>query len=111
MLTRAMEEDPAVRDSILDRRDGEGRSTRIVVWNRAGDSVYGLAARCNRMVDTSAELLGGPVYHYHPKLTAKEPQVGGAWEGHQAYGYWYYNRCHRPVLLSAMRPLDTTDRS
>ena len=56
LLTRAMEEDPAVRDSILDRRDGEGRSTRIALWNRAGDSVYGLAARCNRMVDTSAEL-------------------------------------------------------
>ena len=45
LLTRAMEEDPAVRDSILDRRDGEGRSTRIALWNRAGDSVYGLAAR------------------------------------------------------------------
>ena len=27
LLTRAMEEDPAVRGSILDRRDGEGRST------------------------------------------------------------------------------------
>ena len=42
LLTRAMEEDPAVRDSILDRRDSEGRSTRIALWNRAGDSVYGL---------------------------------------------------------------------
>ena len=80
LLTRAMEEDPAVRGSILDRRDGEGRSTRIALWNRAGDSVYGLAARCRRMVDTSAALLGGPVYHYQSKLTAKEPEVGGAWE-------------------------------
>ena len=87
LLTRAMEEDPAVRDSILDRRDGEGRSTRIALWNRAGDSVYGLAARSRRMVDTSAALLGGPVYHYQSKLTAKEPEVGGAWEWHQDYGY------------------------
>ena len=100
LLTRAMEEDPAVRDSILDRRDGEGRSTRIALWNRAGDSVYGLAARCNRMVDTSAALLGGAVYHYQSKLTAKEPEVGGAWEWHQDYGYWYYNGCLRPDLLS-----------
>jgi len=90
-----MEEDPAVRGSILDRRDGEGRSTRIALWNRAGDSVYGLAARCRRMVDTSAALLGGPVYHYQSKLTAKEPEVGGAWEWHQDYGYWYYNGCLR----------------
>ena len=83
LLTDAMEQDPAVRDSILDRRDSEGRSTRIALWNRAGDSVYGLAARCRRMVDTSAALLGGPVYHFQSKLTAKEPEVGGAWEWHQ----------------------------
>jgi ectoine hydroxylase-related dioxygenase (phytanoyl-CoA dioxygenase family) len=106
-----MEEDPAVRDSILDRRDGEGRSTRIALWNRAGDSVYGLAARTRRMVDTSAALLGGPVYHYQSKLTAKEPEVGGAWEWHQDYGYWYYNGCLRPDLLSVMIALDKTDRN
>ena len=111
LLTRAMEEDPAVRDSILDRRDSEGRSTRIALWNRAGDSVYGLAARTHRMVDTSAALLGGPVYHYQSKLTAKEPEVGGAWEWHQDYGYWYYNGCLRPDLLSVMIALDKTDRN
>jgi hypothetical protein len=106
LLTRAMEEDPAVRDSILDRRDGEGRSTRIALWNRAGDSVYGLAARTRRMVDTSAALLGGPVYHYQSKLTAKEPEVGGAWEWHQDYGYWYYNGCLFPHLASCQIALD-----
>ena len=99
-----------MRASILDRRDGEGRSTRIALWNRAGDSVYGLAARCQRMVDTSAALLGGPVYHYQSKLTAKEPEVGGAWEWHQDYGYWYYNGCLRPDLLSVMIALDKTTR-
>src|SRR5471030_1183781 len=93
LLTEAMEKDPAVRGSILDRRDGEGKSTRIALWNRAGDSVYGLAARSERMVDTSAALLGGDVYHYQSKLTAKEPAVGGAWEWHQDYGYWYYTGC------------------
>jgi ectoine hydroxylase len=110
LLTDAMEQDPAVRSSILDRRDGEGRSTRIALWNRAGDSVYGLAARCQRMVDTSAALLGGSVYHYQSKLTAKEPEVGGAWEWHQDYGYWYYNGCIRPDLLSIMVALDKTTR-
>src|SRR5947207_2087941 len=111
LLTRAMEEDPAVRESILDRRDGEGRSTRIALWNRAGDSVYGLAARSQRMVDTSAALLGGPVYHFQSKLTAKEPEVGGAWEWHQDYGYWYYNGCIRPDLLSVMVALVKTNRN
>jgi ectoine hydroxylase-related dioxygenase (phytanoyl-CoA dioxygenase family) len=106
LLTRAMQEDPAVRSSILDRRDGEGRSTRIALWNRAGDSVYGLAARCRRMVDTSAALLGGPVYHYQSKLTAKEPEVGGAWEWHQDYGYWYQNGCLFPDMASCLIALD-----
>jgi ectoine hydroxylase-related dioxygenase (phytanoyl-CoA dioxygenase family) len=110
LLKRAMEEDPAIRSSILDRRDAEGRSTRIALWNRAGDSVYGLAARMNRVVDTAETLLGGPVYHFQSKLTAKDPEVGGAWEWHQDYGYWYYNGCLRPDMLSMMIGLDRTTR-
>ncbi len=62
-----------------DRRDGEGRSTRIALWNRASDCVYGLAARARRMANTSA-LLGGPVHHTQSKLTAKEPEVGDGQE-------------------------------
>ena len=48
LLRRAMEEDPQVRDHMLDRLDANGAATRIALWNRAGDSVYGLAARCAR---------------------------------------------------------------
>jgi ectoine hydroxylase len=110
LLTDAMEQDPAVRSSILDRRDGEGRSTRIALWNRAGDSVYGMAARCARMVDTMEALLGGPVYHFQSKLTAKEPFVGGAWEWHQDYGYWYHNGCLFPHLASCQLALDRSAR-
>jgi len=111
LLRGAMEHDPSVRDHMLDRLDGEGRSTRISLWNRAGDSVYGLAARCDRMVDTVTRLLGGEVYHYQSKLTAKEPHVGGAWEWHQDYGYWYHNGCLRPDMLSCMIALDRSDRA
>ena len=100
LLTDAMEQDPAVRSSILDRRDGEGRSTRIALWNRAGDSVYGLAARCRAWSTPRRHCWAAPVYHYQSKLTAKEPEVGGAWEWHQDYGYWYHNGCLRPDLLS-----------
>lgn len=110
LLKRAMEEDPAIRSSILDRRDAEGRSTRIALWNRAGDSVYGLAARMHKVVDTAEALLEGPVYHFQSKLTAKDPEVGGAWEWHQDYGYWYYNGCLRPDMLSMMIGLDRTTR-
>ena len=110
LLTEAMEVDPKIRDHILIREDGEGGGTRIALWNRAGDSVYGLAARSARMVDTVEALLGGPVYHYQSKLTAKEARTGGAWEWHQDYGYWYYNGCLFPHLTSCMIALDRTDR-
>ena len=106
LLRRAMEEDPEVRDHMIDRLDAKGAATRIALWNRAGGSVYGMAARCERMVDTMAALLGGPVYHYQSKLTAKEPFVGGAWEWHQDYGYWYYNGCLFPHLASCQIALD-----
>lgn len=110
LLRRSMEEDPAVRDHVIDRRDQDGKATRIALWNRAGDSVYGLAARCARMVDTAEALLGGEVYHFQSKLTAKDPEIGGAWEWHQDYGYWYYNGCLEPLMYSCMIALDRTTR-
>lgn len=106
LLRKSMEVDPAIRDHIIDRLDAQGAATKIALWNRAGDSVYGLAARCERVVDTAEQLLGGPVYHYQSKLTAKEPKVGGAWEWHQDYGYWYHNGCLRPDMLSFQLALD-----
>ncbi|MBT4046352.1 MAG: phytanoyl-CoA dioxygenase family protein [Rhodospirillaceae bacterium] len=108
LLRRAMEEDPAIAAHSLLRPDQEGFGTRIAFWNRAGDSVYGMAARCARMVDTATTLIGEEVYHFQSKLTAKEPQMGGAWEWHQDYGYWYYNGCLRPDMLSCMIALDKT---
>ncbi len=88
LLRRAMEEDPEIREHSLLRADQEGGATRISLWNRAGDSVYGLAARCEKIVDAAETLIGEPVYHFQSKLTAKDPKIGGAWEWHQDYGYW-----------------------
>jgi len=110
LLRRAMEEDPAIAQHSILRPDAEGLGTRISLWNRAGDSVYGLAARLRRVVDTAEALIGEPVYHFQSKLTAKDPRVGGAWEWHQDYGYWYYNGCLRPDMLSIMVGLDRSDR-
>ena len=97
LLRRAIEEDPQLRTSLYDRKDADGKPTRMATWNHPGDSVYGLAARSHRVVDTLEDMLGGEVYHYHSKLTAKEPYEGGAWEWHQDYGYWYHNGCVCPT--------------
>lgn len=110
LLRSAMEQDPAVSGHFYDRTDSDGLATKMVTWNHPGDSVYGLAARSEKMVDTMEDLLGGEVYHYHSKLTAKEPRAGGAWEWHQDYGYWYHNGCMFPYMASAMIALDRSTR-
>jgi hypothetical protein len=110
LLRGAIETDPQLHASLYDRHDASGKSTRMATWNHPGDSVYGLAARSHRVVDTMEEMLGGEVYHYHSKLTAKEPRDGGAWEWHQDYGYWYHNGCVFPYMASVMVALDKTTR-
>ena len=110
ILRAAIEQYPQLRSSLYERRDAEGKATRMATWNHPGDSVYGLAARSLRVVDTMADMLGGEVYHYHSKLTAKEPYDGGAWEWHQDYGYWYHNGCVYPTMASVMVALDRATR-
>ena len=110
ILRTAIEDDPALRSSLYDRRDAAGKSTRMAIWNHPGESVYGLAARSHRVVDTMEDLLGGEVYRYHSKLTAKEPLDGGAWEWHQDYGYWYHNGIVYPHMASVMVALDSATR-
>ncbi len=106
LLRAAIDKDPAIRGHFYDRGDAEGMTTKLATWNHPGDSVYGIAARSCKMVDTMEDLLGGEVYHYHSKITAKEPYEGGAWEWHQDYGYWYNNGCLFPYMASAMLALD-----
>jgi ectoine hydroxylase len=110
LLRGAIEQDPQLRASLYDRKDAEGKATRMATWNHPGESVYGLAARSHRVVDTMEDMLGGEVYHYHSKLTAKEPYEGGAWEWHQDYGYWYHNGCVFPYMGSVMVALDRATR-
>jgi ectoine hydroxylase len=110
ILREAIEHDQNLKQRLYDRHDASGKKTKMATWNHPGDSVYGLAARSKKIVDTMETLLGGEVYHYHSKLTAKEPREGGAWEWHQDYGYWYHNGIVFPQLASVMVALDKTDR-
>ena len=71
----------------------------------------GLSRGSRRIVDAMEQLLGGEVYHYHSKLMLKEPFVGGAWEWHQDYGYWYQNGCLFPCMASCLIALDAANRA
>jgi hypothetical protein len=86
--------------------DGKGNAVRLSLWNHPGDGIYGMFARCKKMVESVEKLLGGEVYHYHSKMVLKDARVGGAWAWHQDYGYWYQNGLLFPDLCSVMIAVD-----
>ncbi|HLF62613.1 MAG TPA: phytanoyl-CoA dioxygenase family protein [Saprospiraceae bacterium] len=107
-------EDVVVRKNALDLNDQSGRKTKLTLWFTPGDDVYSMVLRSERMVRSAALLLDSdsPVCHFHTKLMQKEPRVGGAWEWHQDYGYWYKNQFLFPdQLVSIMIALTEANRS
>jgi ectoine hydroxylase len=110
LLAEAARGDAAMRDAAMNVRDTEGRRTNLSLWNHPGEDIYGMIARSKRVVNAVEQLLGGEAYHYHSKLSAKQPKVGGAWEWHQDYGYWYQNGCLFPDMLSLYVAIDPATR-
>jgi ectoine hydroxylase-related dioxygenase (phytanoyl-CoA dioxygenase family) len=105
-LRTASRQDQAMKAQAHDLKDASGTTTKLALWNQAGDDLFGLVARSERIVNRMEQLLGGEVYHWHSKMSMKEPKVGGAWEWHQDYGYWYNNGCLFPDLASCFIAVD-----
>jgi ectoine hydroxylase len=110
LLSDAIVNDPAIAKNTYVRPDSKGASTELALWNHPSDDVFGAVARSARIVDSMEKLLGGEVYHYHSKLTMKRPKVGGAWDWHQDYGYWYRNACLFPLMASVFISVDPSTR-
>jgi len=110
MLQQTVRADQRMATHAMDVKDTQGRRTNLTLWNHPGDDIYGAIARSQRVVNAMEQLLGGEVYHYHSKLSAKEPKVGGAWEWHQDYGYWYSNGCLFPDMASLFIAIDPNTR-
>lgn len=110
LLRRAAKEDRALDAHSFGRGDGEGGTVRLSLWNHPGDTIYGMFARSETMVNSAELLLGGEVYHYHSKMIMKDAKVGGAWAWHQDYGYWYQNGVLFPNLTSAFLAVDPATR-
>lgn len=97
--------DNVIKNNAMDLNDKTGKKTRLTSWYTPGDDAYGLLTRSKRVVAAVDQLLDGeaPVCHFHSKLMQKEPRVGGAWEWHQDYGYWYKNEFLFPdQMISVM---------
>ncbi len=110
LLSRAAKEDRQLDEHSFGRKDGEGGTVRLSGWNQPGDTLYGMFARCESIVNSMENLLEGEVYHYHSKVIMKDPRIGGAWAWHQDYGYWYMFGALFPLLASAYVAMDPATR-
>lgn len=106
LLGKTAHNDRALDQAASSRDDGKGNAVRLSLWNHPGDGIYGMFARCRRIVDSVEQLLDGEAYHYHSKMILKDAKVGGAWAWHQDYGYWYQNGLLFPDLYSVMIAVD-----
>ena len=110
LLRQSAKADNALDKQSFGRSDGEGGKVRLALWNHPGEGIYGMFARCRRVVRSMELLLGGKVYHYHSKMIMKDAKVGGAWTWHQDYGYWYQNGCLFPHMASLFIAVDPSTR-
>ena len=98
-------------DTAPERKDAAGMGSKIQLENFAKDDIYSVFVCCRRVVDNMELLMGGEVYHWHHKMMLKQPRVGGAWEWHQDYGYWYLNNlCLWPDMASCAIAVDRANR-
>ncbi|MDA0840113.1 MAG: phytanoyl-CoA dioxygenase family protein [Planctomycetota bacterium] len=106
LLLADLENNSRIQDNKFDMPDADGRSSKLSLWGGISDDIFGVVSRLPRMVNGARALLREDVYHWHSKLMFKEPKIGGAWEWHQDYGYWYNDNCPFPRLVSGMLALD-----
>lgn len=106
--------DGQIKKHAFDLNDLSGKKTKLTLWYKPGNDVYGLLTKSKRMVDNAGLLMDGDsaVCHFHSKLMQKEPRVGGAWEWHQDYGYWYKNEFLFPdQMISVMIAITAANKS
>jgi ectoine hydroxylase len=95
----------------FDMPDAAGRSSKLALWSDVSDDVFGAVTTSPRVVNNVRMLLREDLYHWHSKVMLKEARVGGAWEWHQDYGYWYGDNCLYPRLISCMIALDPATKA
>jgi ectoine hydroxylase len=111
-LLRIAKSDRDLNTHAIDVPDAEGKNSKLTVWNYLSeDDIYSMIGRGERMVGVMEQLLGDEVYHYHSKMMLKEPKVGGAWEWHQDFGYWYKNGVLAPRLASGLIAVDRATKA
>lgn len=110
LLLSAATMDENIKTHTFGREDSGGTETKLALWYNHGDDIYGAFSKNEYIIDAVESLLGGKTALYHTKVMQKEPRVGGAWEWHQDYGYWYKNGFLFPSMLSVMIAITKADK-
>jgi len=102
--------DAHLASTMRHRRDAQGGTALLALDNELRDDIYSAIVRSSRLAGAMGQLLEDEPYHYHHKVSAKQPYEGGAWEWHQDYGYWYNNGCLFPRMSSCYIAIDPATR-
>ncbi len=97
-----------VKSKLVDNpKDTSGRESKLWLTNDIDTpTIYNAICRSHRVAASMDDLMGAEMYLYHYKMMVKEPRVGGAWEWHQDYGYWYNNEALYPDMASCYIAVD-----
>jgi len=109
-LARACRVDPELEGALLAVADSAGNPQEVVSWTELSEDLVGVMPRLARLVEAAEDLIGGPAYHWHSKLSMKKPGSAGRWDWHQDYGYWYDEGCLRPDMTTCMIAIDAAFR-
>jgi ectoine hydroxylase-related dioxygenase (phytanoyl-CoA dioxygenase family) len=99
-----------VKEKATARLDQAGRKSKMTMWYEPGDDVFGRLSCSERLIDEMSHFLGGDACFYHAKLMQKEAKVGGRWEWHQDYGYWYEDGYLSDDMASCYVALDPANK-
>ncbi|MBP6507035.1 MAG: phytanoyl-CoA dioxygenase family protein [Opitutaceae bacterium] len=103
--------DPRITGNQWAAKDTAGLESKLSLWSDVPNDVFGMVSTSPRVVTGVQMLLREEVYHWHSKVMMKEPRVGGAWEWHQDYGYWYNDGVLYPRMMSCMIALDPATKA
>ncbi len=107
---RSIAEKDMLQTEIMVKSDQSGNLTKLKMWDRPADDIYGMFSRNERITDNIELLFAEPVYIYSAKMILKNAREGGAWEWHQDYGYWYNYGCLLPSMNSCIVAIDAANR-
>ena len=99
-LNEPLVKDKSIIDHQIDQKDSKGLSSNVTVWSGNSNDLYSNYFKYDKLVQIIKNLLEDEVYLYHAKLTLKKPLIGGSWDWHQDFGYWFKNGCLFPDMAS-----------